>query len=312
MDGFPYSVAIELSATLALWTALSVWQRDGSTPGGRWFGALSLSVLVWCVGEMLATRGLVDPHTRAAIIYLGILTVPPFFLAVAAHAAAVPIVRRMPWFPLGLCLPGVFLYGLLFMGPWGDLFLVFDHDRSHEGPLFQIYVWYGYLLVLLGILLFALAGRRWPRAGQLRRFSALAVGVLIPVAGNALYLYSDLRLSFDPTPVLLGVASVPLRAAIFRGGLFDVLPIDQGDLVRRVPVGLVIADELGGVIQVNAAAERLGISGERALGRSLDAVLAQLPEVVEARVSDFDLGGGHALRCAVLLERLPREPARAA
>jgi PAS domain-containing protein len=303
MEVFPYSIALELTAVLILWIGLSIWQRDRRAPGGRWFAAVIASVLVWTLGELFFVRGLLDPWQHAVVTYAGVMSVGPFFVGTAAHAAAVPLARRMPWFPLALWVPGLFVYAFLFLGPWSGLFLAFHGSEVVRGPLFWVYNIYAYLMVSAAMALFVLATLRWPRQGLLRRVVALALAILIPLAGNVVYVHFDGVLPFDPTPVLISGAAVALRAAVFRGGLLDVLPIGDQSLVEHLPVGLVLADDLGAVIEANPAAlDWLGMSREQALGRSLQALLATLPPGVAAHSTEFSLDRRHMVHCAVLTE----------
>jgi PAS domain-containing protein len=303
MEAFPYSIALELNSVLILWIGLSIWQRDRRAPGGRWFAALIAGVLIWSLGELLYVRGLLDPWQHAVVVYIGVFSVGPFFVGLAAHAAAVPLARRVPWFPLALWAPGVFVYAFLFLGPWSGLFLSFRTNEVIRGPLFWIYNFYAYALVLASISLLVVAARRWPRKGLVRRVGALTLSVLVPLAGNILYVHMSALIPFDPTPLLISAAAIALRAAVFRGGLLDVLPIDDQSLVEHLPVGLLLADRQGGVIEANPAAlDWLGMSREQALGRSLEALLATLPPGVGVHTTRFDLHRRQELACAVLTE----------
>lgn len=312
MEAFPYSLALELNCVLILWIGLSIWQRDRGAPGGRWFVALIGAVLIWSVGELLFIRGLLSPWQSAAVTYLGICSVAPFFVGLSAHAAAAPLARRVPWFPIGLCVPGLFVYSFLFLGPWSGLFLSFHGSATSHGPLFYIYLLYSYTLALACVALLVLAAMRWPREGLLPRVVALCLAVLVPVVGNFFYLRFDQFFPLDPTPLLMGAAAVALRAAVFRGGLLDVLPIGDQSLVEHLPVGLVLADDCGGVIEANPAAlDWLGMSREQALGRSLEALLATLPPGVDVNTTRFALSRRHDLICAVLTEEHQAPPMRA-
>ena len=298
----PYTLAVELSTVLMLWTGLSVWQRDRRAPGGRWFTALTGLLAFWGVGSLLASHFGVTPWTHAVVMYVGVISVAPLLVGVTAHAAAVPLVRRLPWFPLALCTPGLFCYTLLFLGAWGDLFLRFDAGGIHCGPLFNAFAWYSYSLVGISIALLGVAAHRWPGEGLPMRIAMLSVAILIPAVGNMIYIYAGLDLAFDPTPVLMGLAAVPLRSAIFRGGLLDILPLEQRDLLNGLPVGLLVADDQRGVIQMNSAAEELlGVPRSHALGRSVDALLARAPARLEIRRSVLQLGRRHQVRCAILV-----------
>lgn len=301
-----YGMAIEVVAVLTLWLGLSVWQRDRRSPGALLFMGLVGAVLLWCTGLILAAHGFVDLEARGRIVWAGVLLLPAMWLGVAAHASGLSLAYRVPWFPLALLLPSVLLYALLFAGPWSDLFLVADGTVGQEGPLFPIWILYSYAVTLIGIALFVRAALRWPREGLLGRCTALAVAVAIPLVGNALYVFGDTGLTEDPTPILVGLAVLPLRSAIFHGGLFDVLPVDQRDLLLRLPVGIVLADASRGVIEMNRRAEEvLSVRRSQAMGRSLEALLADAPADVAFHLEDVDLGGGRSLPCMIVTRREP-------
>lgn len=297
----PHDLALELTAVLMLWLGLSVWQRDRRASAGLCFLGLTAGVLLWCVGALAVRWEHVGSWGQQRLMFLGILAVPPLWLAVSIHAAGLDIARRVPWFPLVLLAPSAVLYTILHMGPWSNLFLVnTGAGGSSGGPLFRVWTFYAYALVTIGIALFALAAARWPRRGLSSRIVALAIGVSIPLAGNALYVFGDMGWARDPTPLLIGLAVIPLRSAIFSASLLDVLPVDQRNLLAELPVGIVLADEAVGVLDLNPHAERhLGMSRKQAVGRSLEAVLTELPASVGVHVAALGRHHGRTL-CAVI------------
>jgi PAS domain-containing protein len=302
----PYGLAIETTALLVLWVALAVWQRDRKAAAGSWFVGLCLAVITWCFGEMLTQWNLVDDWTRDRVVFAGILAVPPLWVAVAAHATGISLARRVPRFPIALLAPSAVLYALLYAGPWSTAFLVSDGTVSTAGPLFPIWTTYSYALIVVGVAFFVTAARRWPRKGLWPRVIALAVGLLVPLVGNAVYVFGRFGWQDDPTPVLIGIAALPLRSAIFGSGFFDVLPVDQRNLFQDLPVGIVLADATGRVVALNRQAELcLGLSRRQAVGRSLEAVLAELSDDVSVRVAPVSGRWSRAL-CAVIGETDPR------
>ena len=89
----------------------------------------------------------------------------------------------------------------------------------------------------------------------------------------------------DPTPLLLGAALLALRSAIFSGGLLQALAVSQHDLIQQLPLGVILTDRRGVVIDVNPAAERrLCVSRASAVGRTLDAILSEAESHVCADV----------------------------
>ena len=92
-----------------------------------------------------------------------------------------------------------------------------------------------------------------------------------------------------------------LRRALLPGGLLDVLPIAQHDLIDHLPFGVVLSDPRGLVLDLNAVAARgLVISRLGALGRTLDAVLGNAPPGTGMEISLLELRGGTQVRLTVL------------
>ena len=263
-----------------------MWQRDGSTPGRTTFGALCLAGILWCAGELALLRGLTDELVSDRIRYAGILSLPPLWVGVAGHATRLLLARRVPWFPVPLLAPNLCLFALLFAGPWSGLFMTTRGGLDEYGPLWWVCLVYNYALIILGCGLFLYSAARWKLPGRWTRRLAVGLAPLVPLAGNAAYVAGGMTWPMDPTPLLFSVALLALRTAIFTGGLLQALPISQHDLIEQLPLGVVLTDRAGVVLDVNPAAERrLGISEATALGRALDAILSEAREDVNADVS---------------------------
>ena len=116
-----------------------------------------------------------------------------------------------------------------------------------------------------------------------------------------------MRLFRTAVLTLAGLSLLALRGALFRGDLFDAVPVDQRDLMRHLQIGLVVADASGAVIDLNPAAERcLGITHAQALDRNLDAVLARLAHEVPVEIQPILVGGRLKGSCAVITDAAPR------
>jgi len=293
-----HALILELTALLALWLTLGAWQQSSDQPGRVCFGAMCVSALVWCTGELLFARGAIDRVTSERIKYIGIVTLPALWLGVAAHAAQLRVVQRLPWFPAALLAPGLIIYSTLYMGPWSSLFL--SPQNTLPGPLWWVHCAYAYTLVLAGIAICVGSALRpgWPWR---RRRLAVAFASLVPLVGNLAYIVSDLRFGHDPTPMLLGASLLLLRQSLFSGSLLDVLPIAQRDLIDHLPFGVILSDANGVVIDMNRAARSgLAISQPEALGRTLEAVLGHARHGTRIEVSPIGLRGGTKARLAVL------------
>lgn len=293
---------------LALWLSLGVWQKDRATPGRLTFTVLALSAATWCLGELMVEREIVSELVADRVKYAGILTLPAFWVGAAAHGGRLELVRRVPWFPLVLLTPELFAYALMYSGPWSSVFLttVTDGGNDLRGPLWWILAGYNYLLLLTGssILIWTAIARQ--RRGWVRQL-VLGMASLFPLAANIAYVASGLLWAHDPTPALLGVALLVLRSAIFSGGLLQILPISQHDLLGQLPIPALLTDRRGSIIAINPAAERrLALSAREALGRALDAVLEQTKHEARADLTPIRSHGQESGQL-VLLD-LPSKP----
>ena len=297
-----YAIGLELTMLLTFWLVLGAWQRGGTwsrlraTPGRGTLMALGASAMLWCFGELAYQRELLPEIWSDRVRYLGILSIGPLWMGFAAHAVGLDLARRMPWLPMLLLVPNLCLYGLLFSERWGGLFMVtVPGEVDRYGPLWWVALAYTYTLVVVGsAVLFGSALRRRPPERWMRSL-AVALAALVPLMGNAVYVASRLAGAYDPTPLLFGVVLFALGRAQLSDALFQLPPITQHDLIEQLPIGVILADRQGTVVDLNPAAEqRLGISEARALGRTLDAVLAAAADDLRAEISPIRAGGREA------------------
>jgi PAS domain-containing protein len=306
-----YALALELTLVLAIWLAIGAWQREHDVPGRLTYAAAALAVMLWVGGELMERRAETYLLARR-VSTLGALAIGPLWLGVAAHAVKLPLIRRTPWIPLALMLPLVPLYALMFAGPWSLLFIPASEAQHVEaGPLLWWSAAYTWALVLSGVaMLLRGAWQAEDAALRLDRIK-MAFSVLAPLAGSAVALWSLARTGrtgIDLTPLLLAVPLVAFRRSILSGGVLDVLPVAQRDIIQHLPFGVVLADPRGAVIDMNPAAEELlEVSRMDALGRALEAVISRAPLEVRIEISSVRGRGGESARFALL--EAPKAPA---
>ena len=305
-----YSIALELTMLFAFWLALAVWQRDRFSPGRTTFVALCLSAMCWCLGNILEARGFESEWVTDRIGILGILACGPLWLGVAGHAARSELARRVPWFPLILLVPCAGLYGLLYSDRWSGLFIATVPGGADQlGPLFWVFNVYFYAIVAIGSwLLIHDALRNRSHRPWIRR---LLVGCapLAPLIGNVLFLMGDRDKNLELTPILLVIMMLAIRGELTSGSFLQVLPVSQHDLMQQLPIGVVLTDRAGVVIGVNPAAERrIGVIEAHAIGRNLEAVVANSGPEVRLEISPI-LSGGREAGQLVLIDP-PRKNSR--
>ncbi|MGH0030163.1 MAG: histidine kinase N-terminal 7TM domain-containing protein [Myxococcota bacterium] len=270
------ALLLEVILLLACAMALGAWQRDPSTTGRLTFCALAVGAGALTLGEFLVLRGITSELVADRVKYAGLLLLPPLWLGFAAHVAGLEIARRIPWFPALLLLPGALLYALMFDDRFSVLFLTtVEGGDDLYGPLWWAQTIYGQSLALAGSLILASTALRARVPAQRVRRGALAAASLLPLLGNGFYLVGWLHWPYDPTPVLLGATLLAMRSAVFEGGLVEPLPISQRALIHQLPLGIILTDHGGTIVEMSdVAANRLGVFEQFALGRSLDEVLA--------------------------------------
>lgn len=270
------ALLLEAILLLALSVGLSVWQRDVSTTGRLAFCAVCLAAAAMTLGELLALRGITSELVADRIKYAGAITLPPVWLGFACHVTRVDAARRIPWFPALLLVPGLLFYAIMLSPRFGSLFMTtVDGGDDLHGSLWWVSMVYGQTLALAGSAVLTSAALRARRRPDRSRRLLLAAVSLLPIVGNALYVGTQISWPYDPTSIMFGIVLVVMRGAVFEGGLLEPLPISQRELIHQLPLGVILTDRHGHVVEISdTAGNRLGVFEEFALGRSLDQVLA--------------------------------------
>jgi hypothetical protein len=267
-----YALALELTALLCFWLCLGAWQEEGAASGRRTFVWIALSVFIWNVGILAHVENLAPLAQVHRIAMIGAIPVAALWFGMGMLAAEHPLLRRARWLPLALMAPQWGLYALLYVPDLAPYFLTAADGRSALGPLGWANAAYAWVLGIGGSVLFLKSARRL-RAHRGPRM-LVVVASTAPVLASVAALVWDLK--NDPTPILLGCALLPLRFALFSGGWLHVLALPEHAIVGRLPRPLVFTDAEGVVSGLNPAAqELLAMEPADALGRSLDAVLAE-------------------------------------
>ena len=270
------SLPLELSFLLALSLAIAIWQRQSSTRGRRTFVLLCLAVCAVALAEWLVVRGVVTERIGDRIKYAGTLALAPLWLGFCAQVAGLELARRVPWFPLLLLTPAATVYPLLWSSSYGSLFAVtvVGADDLH-GPLWHVVIAYHQVLCITGCTILATSAARIRDVRRALRSLLVALVPLAAMAGGVMHRHGMLAWPYDLTPVLLGAGLLIMRDALLGSGLLDPLPFPQRELLRQLPIGVVLTDRTGTVELINGAAARaLGVAPADALGRDAGSLLA--------------------------------------
>ena len=269
-----YAQLLELTALLSFWLCLGAWQEEGAASGRAAFVTLALCAFAWAVGVLAHVDGMVTLDQQHRIVLLGALPIPSLWLSLGLLAADHPLTRWRSWLPAALMAPQLLLYATLYVDvlPEGAFLSAVD-GHTVLGPVGWVNAFYSWVLAMIGSWLFLVGSRRLHAQRVPRLLVCLASTA--PVLASIIILITR-RDDIDPTPILIALALLPLRFALFSGGWLHVLALPEHAIVTHIPRPLVFTDGEGVVAGLNPAAQTLlRMTPDEALGRSLDAVLAE-------------------------------------
>jgi PAS domain S-box-containing protein len=284
-------------AVLYLAVAAYVW-RHRRAVGARSLILLLLSAAVWTLLSVVEVSQ-PDPVLQERwgdVKYVGIVTLPPAFLAFAFQYTGRRRRLRRRWLAL-LAIEPLLILTLLAVPATHDLVRSVPANAAFgtysfvkAGPMFWLNLGYSYLLTVgaIGLLVRDLV-RVSARYG--RQAWTLIVSVLLPLVLNALYNLGQLADlptgSIDPTPIGFSLACFVLVWGFFRFRLLDLVPVGRRQVVERIPDAVVVTDARGVIVDANPAAGQLTGGGAAALvGRRLLEVLPSVAPVTQGVALD--------------------------
>ncbi len=309
---FPYAAPLVVASATSAALASYAWSHRRRVPGAPAFTLLIAAVAWWCLGNALQLVGndLAAKILWSKLQYPGIMVIPLAWLAFALQYTG-----RGRWITRGplaaasvlplLTLLVVFTneaHGLMWSRVVLDPRGAFAVMVTTRGPWFWVTTGYAYACLLVGTLVM------FPRlmaASNLSRWQArwLLLGLLIPWATNAVFVFSPESLHQDPTPLALTVSGLAFGWGLFRHGLLDIIPIAREAVVDGMGDAMLVLDTAGRVVDLNGvAAGIVGVSEADAIGRPALEVLKAWPQlidrfrdVVEGR-EEIAVGEGAGLR----------------
>jgi hypothetical protein len=292
-----FALILELNMLLALFGAGAALLRGSDVAGRRTFALLACAGALWCGGGLLSDRDILGSWVGMRVSMLGIVLLAPMWLGLAAHMVQSPVARRIPWFPAALALPGLLIWMLLFFEPWSAAVM---SEPGRPGPLWWVFTPYAYAMILAGSALHVGSGLR--RRGS-NGYQTIAIGLagLVPLFAHASWTWLGFPEGPDPSPLLLTPVGLSLASTLFPGGIFDVRPMAQRELIDHLPLGVVMADRSGAVFAINVHAEMaLAMPRAEAIGRALDAIVAEAPASYRVEQSEVLLASQIVARFAFL------------
>jgi diguanylate cyclase (GGDEF)-like protein/PAS domain S-box-containing protein len=278
----PYALPSLLSALVCIGLLPQVWRRRPA-PGTAAFLALLVCLALWSSSHALSVLVADLPSKRLLLKLqvLGSATAPLAWFAFAlSYTGLAALVTRAVFALLGviplLTIALAFTnerHGLL----WRQLALVQDAPFAalyiDRGPWFSVQTAYAYLLVLLSTALTVWTLSQAPH--QRRQLMSVAIAPLLVGVVNLRYLTGwSLLPPLDLTPPSFAAGALLLVWILSRYRLFDVIPVSRSAVIEGMNESVVVLDQRGRVLDLNAAAQRaLALSSAEAVGHPLPRAL---------------------------------------
>ena len=260
-------------------------RRNASVAGAPALLALAGCVFLWSLGQFLGTLTTdLDAKLLASKLqYPGIAGLAVTWIAFALTYARRPVRLGRGLLALLCAVPAATvalawsngLHGAM----WADARLVeaggFVGLGLTYGWWFPVHVAYSYGLIAAGTLLLVYELAASPR--HRRALTAVIAAPGIVALLNVAYLTGWSPLTFiDPTPLGFAVGTFLLNRGLLHSGLLDLSPALHREVLEQLDDGVVVLDDAGRIIDLNAAAASMLLPDDRAdaaLGVPIDTLL---------------------------------------
>lgn len=279
----PLPLALLASALLTGFLAAYAWRRrsSGATVGYAALFFTAVTVYVGGYAMELGATGLAEILFWIRVEYLGIAVVPPLVICMAVAYTGRERYLTRPVVAALFILPAITLALVLMLHPlyyaWTGLgpagrfafipgpWYIVDVCFTLEAELFAI-----------AVLAHSLRSAHPPFRAQV---AVVLAGTVIPLVAYVCYL-----VDISPAPgldlpaIALPATAIAFTIGIVRYRLFDLAPVAHSAVFNRIPVGVLVFDGVGRVVEANPSAiELMGTGRDPLVGRTLDDVAGLLP-----------------------------------
>jgi len=259
VQSHPYAIILAISALTTLLASIVILRRN--VPGTTELGAVLLNLFIWSSSYALIwwLVDLSDKILWLKIMYIGVVSVPPLFLAFILR-----ITNQSKWLTnrnilLLIIEPSVMLLCVwlriewVFSRIWLEDKGAFGLLQLDRGPGFWINTFYSYAIILLALLVLWHSAMR-ANSFFRRQYLILLMASTMPLAANLLSQLSFHELKgLDLTPISFGVLSAVYMYVIYQYQFIELLPVARGRLIENMSDGVLVLDKQGRVLDLNPA-----------------------------------------------------------
>lgn len=276
MQQAPIILVIFLNLNAMLLVYLAAWaQLRSRLPAAREFSWLMVAAAVYTLGYAveISRSDLGGILEAVKFEYLGIAMVPAIIFIFSMRLTG----KNLPWFAYALILAvPLITIALVFTvvhHEWfyikprvvqGALFPVLTFER---GPWYSIHIAYLQIAPAVASIILILHALR---AGAKYRSQVflIALGSCIPLLAGILYLF-NLFQGIDPAPFSLSLTGLVLSIALFKFGLFELVPAARERALDSIRDSFLVIDRQGRLQDLNSAGWRLPGASALKIGDTL-------------------------------------------
>lgn len=150
------------------------------------------------------------------------------------------------------------------------------------GPWYYVYTLYFYILLALGVVMLIKEYRNSDPMFKRQNLIVL-LAALIPWIANLANLVGFKPMGhIDITPFAFILTVFMLSVGFIRFRFLDIIPIAREKVLEAMKEGLIVLDNLDRIVDLNRAIKMiLSISGESLIGKNIDSVFPNQPELFE-------------------------------
>lgn len=314
-----YSLVLVVAAVLTGLLAAYAWHHralgDATCYAALLFGAMTLHAAGYAFE--LTAPALETGLAWIRVEYLGIAVIAPLVLGmILSNAGYGHLLTRRALAGL-FVVPVVTLVLVFLMHPLYYTTTAFDTTGPFPLVVFDVGPWYIVhslnllLSVLVGIGVLLVALQRATHVLIRRQILMMLLGSIFPVVAFIVYLVVPMNPKIDVIPFFYPLTAIFFTIGMARFQLFGLGPVGYATVVERVPIGVLVLNNRGQVIDANPAARDLLGEEVTAIGTTLDRVATRLPALpalvaaadgTETEVPD---GDNHLVVSAVALADRP-------
>lgn len=282
---FLFAAAI-VTALLAIYTG---WDRRRAISSATGIILLLIAITVYIsgAGMELASSDLAGILFWVQIEYLGIASIPSLLLIVVLgytdrtrhlSPGLLALLSIIPLITIALVLTGNPLH---YQTVGVDTSAPFPRLVFTPGLGYYLNACYQYIAMFMATGLLMRAYHRSTRPLYTRQILIMEIGLIAPLIASILYLAGLSPIPhLDLAPYALIITALASTVGIFSFRLFDLSPIAHSVILRQIPVGVMVVDDLERVTEVNPAAEAvLGLSPGEGIGRPAALLTERFPEL---------------------------------